>query len=134
MPARSKLVDEMIAQTPDWRAETLARLREIIHSADPEIAEDVKWRRPSNPLGSASFEHEGIVCVAVLLKERVRLSFFSGASLPDPHGLFNAQLNGKSRAIDFRQGDDLHAQALTALIRAAVDLNLSKVKPAAKKR
>ncbi len=106
MPGRSELIDTMIAATPDWRGETLARLREIIHVADPDVIEDVKWIRPANPLGSAVFEHSGIVCVGVILKERVRLGFWEGASLPDPHAIYNAQLEGnKSRAIDFYRGD-----------------------------
>jgi hypothetical protein len=134
MPARSKLIDDMIAQTPDWRGATLARLREIIHAADPDIVEDVKWRRPANPIGSAVFEHDGIVCIGVILKERVRLGFWAGARLPDPQGLYNAQLEGgKSRAVDFHEGDDLKEDALTALIRTAVAHNLAKVKPARKK-
>ena len=134
MPARSALIDDMIATTPDWRGETLARLREVVHIADPDIIEDVKWRRPANPSGSAVFEHNGIVCVGVILKERVRLGFWKGATLPDPHGLYNAQLSGnKSRAIDFHAGDDLRADALTALIRAGVELNLTKAKSARKK-
>jgi hypothetical protein len=135
MPSRSELIDEMIAKTPAWRGETLARLREVIHIADPDIVEDVKWRRPANPIGSAVFEHNGIVCVVVILKERVRLGLWDGASLPDPHGLYNAQLEGnKSRAIDFYEGDDLRQGALTDLIHAGVELNLAKVKPARKNR
>lgn len=126
MPSHSALVDEMIAKTPDWRGETVARLREIVHSADPDIAEDVKWRRPANPIGSATFEHAGIVCIVVILKERVRLSFWSGASLPDPEGRFNAQLKGTSRAIDFREGDELGEQSLISLVRAGVEFNLAK--------
>jgi hypothetical protein len=134
MPSRSGLMDDMIAKTPDWRGETLARLREVIHAVDPEIVEDVKWRRPANPIGSAVFEHGGIVCIGVILKERVRLGFWEGASLPDPQGLYNAQLEGnKSRAIDFSEGDDLDESALMALIRAAVEHNLAKGKPARKK-
>ena len=135
MPARSERIDDMIAQTPDWRGETLARLREIIHAADPDIVEDVKWRRPANPIGTAVFEHNGIVCFGVILKERVRLGFWEGAKLPDPPGLYNAQLKGnQSRAIDFYEGDDLTAGALTALIRAAVEHNLAKAKPARKEK
>lgn len=135
MPSRSELIDDMIAKTQDWRGETLARLREVIHVADPDIVEDVKWRRPANPIGSAVFEHNGIVCVGVILKERVRLGFWDGASLSDPHALYNAQLEGnKSRAIDFYEGDDLREGALTALIRAGVERNLAKVKPARKKQ
>lgn len=126
MPSRSELIDEMIAKTPDWRGETVARLRDVIHAADPEILEDVKWRRPANPIGSAVFEHGGIVCIVVILKERVRLGFWSGSELPDPGGRFNAQLAGKSRAIDFREGEDLGDDSLVALIRAAVELNLAK--------
>src|SRR5512139_4125259 len=100
MPNRSEQIDDIIASTPDWRGATLAELRRVIHEADPEITEEVKWRRPSNPMGSAVFEHNGIVCIGILLKERVRLSLAGGASLPDPDKLFNAQLEGKSRAID----------------------------------
>ncbi len=133
MSSRSELIDEMIARTPDWRGETVARLREVIHGADPDIVENVKWRRPSNPIGSAVFEHGGIVCVVVILKERVRLGFFSGSLLPDPQGRFNAQLEGKSRAIDFRQGDDLHVESLAALIQAAVEFNVAKTRPSRKK-
>lgn len=134
MLPRSELIDRMIAATPDWRGETLARLREIVHTADPDIVEDVKWIRPANPIGSAVFEHGGIVCFGVILKERVRLGFWEGASLPDPSGLFNAQLEGnKSRAIDFGPGADFREDELIALIRAGVERNLAKVKPARKK-
>ena len=134
MPARSELIDQMIAKTPGWRGETLARLREVIHVADPEIVEDVRWRRPANPIGSAVFEHNGIVCIGVILKERVRLGFWEGVSLPDPDRLYNAQLNGsKSRAIDFREGDELSEDALVTLIRAGVEFNLAKGKSARKR-
>lgn len=106
MQNRSEHVDAMIANTPDWRGATLAGLRRVIHAADPDITEDVKWRRPGNPLGSAVFEHNGIVCIGVLLKERVRLALAEGASLSDPDKLFNAQLEGnKARAIDFYMGN-----------------------------
>ena len=87
MLSRSELIDDMITRSPDWRGETLARLREVIHTADPDIVEDVKWRRPANPIGSAVFEHNGIVCVGVILKERVRLVLWEGTSLPDPDEL-----------------------------------------------
>jgi hypothetical protein len=125
---RSAAVDDLIAHTPGWRGATLARLREIILAADPEIVEDVKWRRPSNPLGVAVWTRNGNVCAAPVLKERVRLSFFAGASLPDPDHLFNAQLEGKSHGIDFYEGDKLNEPALTALVRAGVEHNLSKAK------
>ena len=123
---RSGPVDELIKKTPDWRGATLAKLRTIVHDADPEIEEDVKWKRPSNPLGSPVWTHDGMVCVGVILKERVRLSFSAGSSLPDPTKLFNAQLLGKSRAIDFSKGEKLDQRALKAIIRAAVEHNLAK--------
>ena len=126
MPNRSELIDGMIAKTPDWRGATLAKLRKIIHAADPEITEDVKWRRPGNPMGAAVWEHNGTVCLGVILKERVRLTVAAGASLPDPKRLFNAMLLGKSRAIDVCQGDRLDEAALKALIRAGVEQNLAK--------
>lgn len=135
MPDRSEHIDEMIAKTSDWRGAALAELRRVIHEADPEITEDVKWRRPSNPMGSAVFEHAGIVCMGVLLKERVRLVLANGARLPDPARLFNAQLEGtKSRAIDFYEGDTLNEPAIRALVRAGVKENLAKAKPVRKKR
>jgi hypothetical protein len=127
----SELIDEIIAGTPDWRGATLARLRRIIHDADPEITEEVKWKRPSNPMGAPVFEHDGIVCIGGILKERVRLTLVEGASLPDPHKLFNAVLESKkTRAIDIYEGDELDETALSALIRLGVEHNLAKVKPA----
>ena len=136
MPKPSGPIDELISKTPDWRGATLARLRKVIRAADPEIAEDVKWRRPSNPLGAAVWEHDGIVCLGGILKERVRLTLYSGASLPDPKKLFNAMLEGnKARAIDVYEGDEVDERALTALIRAGVGHNLARAKPArARKR
>jgi hypothetical protein len=100
---RAGPVDELIAKTRDWRGAMVAKLRKIVHDADPEIAEDVKWKRPSNPLGSAVWSHDGMECVGIILKERVWLSFTAGSSLPDPKKLFNAQLLGKSRAMDVSQ-------------------------------
>ncbi len=135
MPNPTELIDDMIANTPGWRGATLAKLRQIVHDADPEITEEVKWRRPSNPMGSPVFEHNGIVCIGGILKERVRLTLVEGASLPDPQKLFNANLNGKSRAIDVYEGDKLDEVALRDLIRSGVEHNLAKVKPAkARKR
>src|SRR3954469_10764708 len=123
-------VRELIAKTPGWRGATLAKLRAIVRGADPALVEEIKWRKPSSPNGCAVWESEGIVCVGILLKERVRLSFFAGSSLPDPAKLFNAQLNGKSRAIDFPQDGEIDRRALTALVRAAVAHNLAKARPA----
>jgi len=131
MSSQSELIDELIASTPDWRGATLAKVRQIIHDADPEMTEELKWRRPSNPMGAPVFEHNGIVCILVILKERVRLTFNEGASLSDPHELFNAMLEGnKLRAIDLYEGDKLDETALRALIRSGVDHNLAKLKPA----
>ena len=135
MPNPTGLIDEIIAKNPDWRGAILAKLRRIIHEADPGITEEVKWRRPGNPMGAAVWERNGIVCIGGILKERVRLSFAAGASLPDPQKLFNAMLKGKSRAIDIYEGDKPNETALKALIRSVVEHNLIKVKPAkARKR
>ncbi len=127
---RAGPVDELIAKTPDWRGAMLAKLRKIVHDADPEIAEDVKWKRPSNPLGSAVWSHDGQVCVGIILKERVRIAFSAGSSLPDPKKLFNAQLLGKSRAIDVFRNEKLDEQALKAIVKAAVGHNRAKTRPA----
>lgn len=130
----TELIDEMIAASPDWRGSAFADLRRIVHDADPDIVEEVKWKRPSNPTGAPVFEHAGIVCTGALLNGRVRLTFGSGATLPDPAGLFNAALEGnKMRAIDFYQGDAVDEDALKALVRAGVEHNLAKVKPSRKK-
>jgi len=123
-------VDELITKTRDWRGPMLAKLRKIVREADPEIAEDVKWKRPSNPLGSAVWSHDGQVCVGVILKERVRIAFSAGSSLPDPKKLFNAQLLGKSRAIDVSQNEKIDERALKAIVKAAVAHNLAKTRPA----
>ena len=134
MPNSSEQIDEMIARTSDWRGTTLAGLRRIIHEADPEIVEEVKWKRPSNPMGAPVFEHDGIVCIANILKERVRLSFAAGAGLPDPAGLMSAVSEGnKTRVIDIREGDTVDESALRDLIRASVERNLAKAKPARRK-
>lgn len=136
MPDPTKLIDDLIAKTPDWRGATFAKVREIIRDADPEITEEVKWRRPSNPTGAPVWEHNGIVCFGLILKERVRLTLYAGASLPDPQKLFNAMLEGnKARAIDIYEGSKLNEPALKALIRSGVEYNLAKAKPAtARKR
>jgi hypothetical protein len=129
MPNASDLIDELIAKTPDWRGETLAKIRKIIHDADPEIIEEWKW------MGTPVFSHGGIVCVANIHKDKVKLTFNDGASLADPKKLFNARLEGnKWRAIDVYVGDNLNESALKALIRFAVDYNLAKTKPAKARR
>jgi hypothetical protein len=134
MPYRSEHVDRLIASVPDWRGTTLERLRRMIHDADPEITEEVKWRRPSNPMGAPVFEHAGIVCVANILKERVRLSFPAGQSLPDAQRILSAVSEGnKTRIIDVCEGGAIDESALRDIIRAAVERNLAKEKPARKK-
>jgi hypothetical protein len=131
MPNVTRLIDTMIAKTPDWRGATLAKLRKIIQDADPEMTEEVKWRRPSSPMGAPVWEHNGIVCVGNILKESVRLTFSAGASLPDPKRLFNARLeSSRARAIDVHERDKLNVPALKALIRSGVEYNLAKGKPA----
>lgn len=117
----SRLVDEKIAALAGWRGELLARLRSIILSADAEIVETVKWRKPSNPAGVLVWENAGILCTGETYKDKVKLTFAHGAALDDPSGLFNASLDGGTRrAIDVREGETIDAEALTALVRAAV--------------
>ena len=123
----SQLIDARIAALSDWRGETLARVRSLIREADPEVVEEVKWRKPSNSvLGVPVWEHAGIICTGETYKSVVKLTFAKGASLKDPSGLFNASLEGTvRRAIDFHEGDKIDEKALKALIRAAVALNIS---------
>jgi hypothetical protein len=123
----SGLIDARIAALGDWRGETLARVRALIREADPEIVEEVKWRKPSNAmLGVPVWSHAGIVCTGETYKSVVKLTFARGASLKDPSGLFNASLEGSTRrAIDIREGDKIDEKALKSLIRAAVALNVS---------
>jgi hypothetical protein len=116
--------DARIKKLNDWRGDTLARLRMLIKQADADVDEEVKWRKPSNPLGVPVWSHDGIVCTGETYKDYVKLTFAKGASLPDPSGLFNASLEGATRrAIDFHEDDQIDEKALTALIRAAVALN-----------
>ena len=106
------MITKYIADTDDWRGATLAKLRKIIHDLDPEVTEELKWRRPSNPMGAPVWEHNGIVCVGNILKERVRLTFFAGARLSDPHKLFNTRLDSRTaRAIDFYERDKVNETA-----------------------
>lgn len=123
--APSHRIDERIRALGGWRAETLAEVRRLIHEADPDITEDCKWVKPSNPLGVPVWSHAGIVCTGEAYKQAVKLTFFRGASLPDPRGLFNSSLEGNTRrAIDIREGEVLDAEAFKALIQAAVAENL----------
>src|SRR3954453_12138591 len=124
----SALIDEKIKELGDWRGKMLAKVREIIHAADPEIVEEWKWR------GTPVWSHGGIVCTGETYKQVVKLTFAKGAALQDPCGLFNSSLDGNvRRAIDIHEGDNVDEGGLKDLIRAAVALNLkSKSKPKAR--
>ncbi|SDP26655.1 hypothetical protein SAMN04488061_2668 [Filomicrobium insigne] len=125
-PSPSQLIDAKIEALDDWRGAMLVRVRSVIKKADPEIVEEVKWRKPSNPNGVPVWEHSGIICTGETYKDKVKLTFAKGASLDDPSGLFNASLEGNARrAIDLQEGDKIDEKALKALIRAAVTLNTS---------
>ena len=122
----SQLIDARIKELSDWRGETLARVRALIREADPEVVEEVKWRKQSNPLGVPVWSHAGMICTGETYKNAVKLTFANGASLEDPSGLFNSSLEGNTRrAIDFHEGDTIDEIAFKALIRAAVALNTS---------
>ena len=121
----STLIDKRIKELKDWRGKTLAKIREIIHQADPEIVEELKWVKPTSPAGTPVFSHGGIVCTGETYKNVVKMTFAKGASLPDPSRLFNSSLDGNiRRAIDIHEGDKIDEAALQDLIRAAVALNL----------
>jgi hypothetical protein len=124
----SQLIDARIGALNDWRGETLARVRKLIQQADPDVVEEVKWRKPSNAmLGVPVWEHAGIICTGETYKSVVKLTFARGAALPDPSGLFNSSLEGNvRRAIDIHEGDRIDEKALKALIRAAAALNTSQ--------
>jgi hypothetical protein len=113
----------------DWRPVMLARLRALIEEADPDVTEEVKWRKPSNPAGVPTWFHDGIICTGETYKQAVKLTFARGASLPDPSGLFNSSLEGNvRRAIDFHEGDHVDEEALKALIQNAAALNQSSAR------
>jgi len=135
MESASAFIDEKIKQLGDWRGKTLAKVREIIHAADPEIVEEWKWVKPTNP-GTPVFSHNGIVCTGETYKSVVKMTFAKGAALKDPAGLFNSSLDGNvRRAIDIHEGDKIDEAALKDLIRAAVALNLKgKNKPKPKRK
>ena len=130
MESASSFIDERINELGDWRGKMLAKVRDIIHAADPEIVEEWKWVKPTNP-GTPVWSHGGIVCTGETYKNVVKMTFAKGAALEDPSGLFNSSLDGNvRRAIDIREGDKVDEAALKDLIRAAVALNLkSKPKP-----
>ena len=126
----SKLIDERIRELGDWRGETLGKVRGIIKEADPDVVEEWKWAKATSP-GTPVWSHDGGICTGEAYKNVVKLTFFKGASLDDPAGLFNSSLEGKvRRAIDIKEDDEIDAEALKNLIREAVALNRSgKSKP-----
>ena len=130
----SRLIDARIEELGDWRGETLARVRMLIKQADPEVVEEVKWRKPSNAMaGVPVWSHAGIICTGETYKSVVKMTFAKGAALDDPSRLFNSSLEGNSRrAIDFHEGDKIDEKALQALIRAAAALNTSSAQSALK--
>jgi hypothetical protein len=121
----SALIAARIDALTDWRGRTLARLRALIREADPDVVEEVKWRKPANPAGVPVWSHAGILCTGETYKDKVKLTFAKGAALDDPARLFNASLDGGTRrAIDIREGDEVEAEAFRALVRSAVGVNL----------
>jgi hypothetical protein len=121
----SELFDKRIAELGDWRGETLSRMRKLIHEADPDVVEELKWVKPTNP-GTPTWSHDGIICTGESYKSVVKLTFAKGAALKDPARLFNSSLEGNTRrAIDIHEGEEVDAGAFKALIRAAVALNTS---------
>jgi hypothetical protein len=120
METPSQLIDARIEELGDWRGETLARVRDLVKQADPEVVEEWKWR------GVPTWYHDGMICTGETYKDVVKMTFAKGASLDDPSGLFNSGLEGSTRrAIDLHEGDEIDEEALKALIRAAVALNTS---------
>jgi len=120
----SREIDARIRKLGDWRGETLARLRALIKAAEPEVVEEIKWRKPSNPAGVPVWYRDGIICTGETYKTNVRLTFAKGALLADAKGLFNASLKGNAlRAIVVREGEKVNERAFQALVRAAVQLN-----------
>jgi hypothetical protein len=122
----AQLIDARIEELGDWRGEMLARLRALIKQADPEVVEEVKWRKPSSPAGVPVWSHDGMICTGEIYKDKVKLTFAKGASLDDPSGLFNSSLDGNTRrAIDIGEGEPIDEDAFKALIAEAVSLNES---------
>ena len=117
-------IDAIIAGADDWRGPVLARLRQLILAAEPGVAEDIKWRKPTNPAGVPVWSKDGIICTGELYKGKVKLTFANGARLPDPAGLLNGSTGGtKMRAIDIPEGHQVDGDAFQALVRAAAEFN-----------
>jgi hypothetical protein len=125
----SKSIDAKIELLGDWRGKTLAQVRALIQIAVPDVVEDVKWRKPSNPSGVPAWEHSGLICTGETYKDKVKLTFARGAALADPAGLFNSSLDGNvRRAIDIKDGDRIDEEPLKALFRAAATFNASQAR------
>jgi len=125
----SDLIDAKIAQMSDWRGTALARMRKLIKEADPNIVEEVKWRKPSNPSGVPVWSHAEMICTGETYKDKIKLTFAQGASLRDPSKLFNASLDaGIRRAIDIHEDDAIDEKAFKELVQGAVALNLARKK------
>jgi hypothetical protein len=125
-PESASGIDTIIEQLDDWRGETLSRIRDLIRQAEPDVVEEIKWRKPSNPLGVPVWSRDGMICTGETYKDKVKVSFAKGASLEDPAGLFNASLDAKvRRVIDLGEGDVIDDEAFKGLIRAAAKLNAS---------
>ncbi len=121
----SQQIDDIIKESDDWRGKKLSQLRALIKQADPDVLEEVKWKKPSKPSGVPVWSHDGNICIADTLKNAVRLTFPKGAQIKDPQKLFNTRLDSKTvRAIDFYEADSIDEAALKALIVEAIELNL----------
>ena len=117
-------IDAILADLGDWRGERLATLRRLILAAEPDVVEEIKWRKPANPAGVPTWTHGGIICTGETYKDKVKLTFAKGAHVEDPTGIFNSSLGGATRrAVDIKEGDELNEQAFTELIRNAIAIN-----------
>ncbi len=126
----SQVIDAMFADLADWRGATLSTLRALVKQADPDMVEELKWKRPGNPAGVPVWSDDGMVCTGEVYKDHVKVTFARGASVDDPSGLFNASLDGnRRRAIDVYENDTVDDAAFMALVRAAVALNKAAKRP-----
>ncbi len=126
----SQVIDAMFADLADWRGATLSKLRALVKQADPDMVEELKWKRPGNPAGVPVWSDDGMVCTGEVYKDHVKVTFAKGASVDDPSGLFNASLDGnRRRAIDVYENDTVDDAAFMALVRAAVALNKAAKRP-----
>lgn len=132
-PAEARIT-RTIAELGDWRGETLSKIRKLIHEADPNVVEEVKWVKPSNPAGVPTWSHDGIICTGEIYQAKVKLTFANGAALDDPARMFNSSLEGSTRrAIDIQAGEKVDARAFKALVRGAVDLNSARANQGSKR-